>query len=286
MADRRRAEVFSFEETRRSRGSDPGAALDAIQLLLQDLIDAVQASAQQPTAPGAQHTDDQPASVTAPLIPGGAGGPIGPDAAVLLKNSIKCKSKFAKASAFTVQFGVDAVGGNPQATVAWTLGGNSITRVIDVVPGCSISGFAEHVNVTVSDNTDLSVAPAAPNPYNVTITISPNVRPTSGMPPIYTALPASNGANPIASGGTATFVVPPGANGLNVNGVSTGAAAQIRVDVYSSGAIGSTATKIQSYEVDSFTPGFIPLIGGAAQVQLTNEGGANAIVTAIFSVDG
>jgi hypothetical protein len=263
-----------------SDSSNAVQLLHAITLLLQDLNDTMQSSAD--AAANARNKadsiDDAPASVTGQLTPWGVQGPNGAPNA----NSIKCKSLFRKASAFSVQFGLDNLSGTPQASVSWTLGGNTITRVFDVTPGCSISGFAEQVNVTVIENSSYGTVPSAV-PYNVTIIISPNTRARTAVPPVYTALLAKQ-VNAGAS--AATIAVPLGANGLNVNGVSSGAAAQIRVDIYTTGTIGENATKIGSYEIDTYNPGFIPFMAGAGQVVISNEGGSLALITAVFSIDG
>ena len=88
------------------------------------------------------------------------------------------------------------------------------------------------------------------------------------------------------SAATETIAVPLGASGVQVHGVSAGGSASLRVDLYSTGDIGTTAVKIDSYETDTLSTGFVPLVAGVAQIQITNEGGSAAVVSAVFSIDG
>ena len=96
--------------------------------------------------------------------------------------SIKCKANFPRATPVTVTFGVDSLGVLPQATIEFKLGGNSITRQMDMTPGCSISGFAEQVNVACTDLTAGGYG-TPPAEYDVTITIAPGTRPTTAVHP-------------------------------------------------------------------------------------------------------
>ena len=270
----RRSEVVDLRAER-----SIGPMFSAIQLLLGDLIDAVQALGEK--------NDDKlsvdgglPWSVTGQLTPTGIGNADYP----ATPNAVRCKAIFSKAQPVTVQFSLDALGAFPQATVSWRIGGNTTTRTIDVTAGCSISGFAEQVDVVVSDQTNRPLYLAAVNPYNCTITISPGTRPTSAVSPVYTGAVAAN----LNNGATKVVQVPLGASGVQVYGVSGGGAAQLRVDHYTSGTIGGSpaAVKINSAEIDSYVSGFQPLIAGVSQIQITNEGAAPAVVTVVFSIDG
>ncbi len=281
MAARRSEAADIFGERRSSGGGSTSAQLDAIALLLQDLIDGVQGISDQ----NSQNSDSSRA-FGEDMLPQSFSGPLStaalsPTHAVANQESVKCKANFGKAMPVTVQFDLDVVGVVPQAIVSWKVGGNTIVRTMDVTPGSSISGFADQVNVSVTDITAGGYG-EAPATYNVTITISPGTRPATSLPPIYTALTANN----LNSGSSQVVSVPLGTKGLMVYGVSAGGAASLRVDQYSAGIIGTDAFIINRVEVDSTQIGFIPLSAGAAQINITNEGGAIAVVTCLFAVDG
>jgi hypothetical protein len=239
-----------------------------IQLLLIDLIGAVKAL----DIHGKDKLDigieELPWAATGALISGGQG-------------ALKARARFGKATALTVSFGLDVLGAVPQATIAWRIGGSTILRQVDVTSGCSISGFAEEVTVSVADQTTFA-SPPAPVSYNVSITISPGTRPTTAVPPVFTGFNATS----ILAAGTKTVAVPLGASGVAVYGTMGTGGATIRVDHYSAGTIGGTATKIASFEVDSASVGFIPMMAGVEQIQVTNEGGSAATVSCFFSIDG
>ncbi len=195
---------------------------------------------------------------------------------------LKCATQFKHASAFTVQFDVSVLGAFAQATVEWRLGGSIIQRQCDVAAGVTISGFAESVSVSVADITNLGTYAGSSTPYNVTVTIAPIARPTTAVPPVYTAQVATA----LNAGATTGYIqVPNGANGVMVYGVSAGNAATLNVDHYTGGT-GLDPVAINSTNVSSLVTGFIPLIAGVSQLKITNEGAAQALVSVIFSVDG
>jgi hypothetical protein len=91
------------------------------------------------------------------------------------------------AGVYTVQFGVLAQAGmykkvNPVARVIWSAEGNSITRKLSVVDGSSISGIADHVAVSVTDETTIIDEGGGGAEYSVTILAAPFPRPSRGVP--------------------------------------------------------------------------------------------------------
>jgi len=96
---------------------------------------------------------------------------------------------FEETGSYTVQFNVlgkdeSATAGTriTRAQISWTVNGNLIHRFIDVVNGTSITGFADSVNVAVSD---FSQGPISP--YTVTIMVAKGSRPTTQQAPFLNA---------------------------------------------------------------------------------------------------
>lgn len=73
----------------------------------------------------------------------------------------------------------------PTAEIIWSLGGNTTRRVVSVFNGMSISGTAEHVNVRVSDETDL-LNITQQQKYDVVIMVAKGLRAPTGQPATYT----------------------------------------------------------------------------------------------------
>lgn len=262
-------DLFREDRARRRRGlsgQDAESMFDALHLLLGDLITAVEnigGKSQQLL------NSDQPGAATWSLTTGGA------TPGNALPNATKCRWQFEKATAFTVQFAIDTLGANPQATVTWYRGGQQITREIDVAAGTSISGFGESVSVVVADQTNVNLIPGSFS-YNVTATISPGTRPPGSNPPIFTAF---YGQNLVAGATTSNLTIPFGATGVRVYGVSGGQTAQLSI------AVGGTQAAMGPGLPEM--GGFIPISSYATGVTVTNQGSGTAHgVTVVFAIDG
>jgi hypothetical protein len=72
----------------------------------------------------------------------------------------------------------------PVATISWALAGNQFTRKVSVFDGASITGCAEHVTVSLSDETDpLDLTDVTD--YIASISVAAGVRGPTGLPPTY-----------------------------------------------------------------------------------------------------
>lgn len=71
-----------------------------------------------------------------------------------------------------------------RALVVWSVEGNSVRRIIDVVNGTSISGTAQAVDVSVYDDSNIVSTDVVP--YTVSVQTAPGTRPSVQQPPNYT----------------------------------------------------------------------------------------------------
>ena len=201
-------------------------------------------------------------------------------------NTVNMQQAFEDTGAYTVQFSVngrDESGSAgtriPKAVISWTVNGNTIHRKIDVVNGTTISGIADSVNVSVSDN---SISPAALSPYDVTIMVAPGTRASVQQPPYLTgpvvALPAGAGAAsqqiPQDAGITSVFVtVAPQ--------VADGAVPEFDALVQQASGGGI----LKSY--DPRQAEWVPLAAGTTNIVLRTGAAAPATVWSItFGIDG
>jgi len=207
---------------------------------------------------------------------------------------------------YTIQFFVSqpsTVGFiNPQAEISWSVEGNTIRRVVSVTNGVSVSGVGQAAKVVVRDQTPQGIGGITYGiTYDVSVTIAPGSRPTTGQPPL------NNAASGIVLGGGATVLTP--------FSVAPGALGDIDIAVpVNAGAISYYATAVPSdlsaltpgvafvQQVDSsntprrindlaITTGFIPLVPEAVALILINNyppgpGVPNLTMTVSFGIDG
>lgn len=191
---------------------------------------------------------------------------------------VTMQARFSAAEEITVQIDNQAPGSDvtafATATVTFIIDGNPLIRTFDVAAGVSISCVAEAVHVSVTDSTP------AGNPkgvaYGILMTAAVMPRPTTASPPILTGLtpePVANGAT------TANVRVPNGANGVIVFASSSSAVALALNEVTANGATTVLSTTVLPGQVT-------PLVAGAGEVNVTNQGSASAIISIAFTIDG
>jgi hypothetical protein len=225
-------------------------------------------------------------SLTADLVVGNA-----------LKNpSFQC---MLQPFAHTVQFGLDSIEYPPglpappinfavpprvEATVVWSVAGNSVTRKLIVGPGSSISGAGESVRVSMRDASEPGIFPfgfGLPS-YKVSAQVVPGTRSTN-VRPTYQPTTADLGTFLLGAGGTSAFIPVPqdiGATSVLVL-MSRGAAiGLVRVEqLYIAGG-----GLIRAYDPMVFSD-FVPL---APQVGLviTNGEAYPIQFSIIYGIDG
>ena len=98
---------------------------------------------------------------------------------------------------YTVQFRISAQtaldGSNnvgnvtPTARIQWSIGGNTVQRIISIYDGASLTGVGDHVRVDVYDETNPNdIAPGYEQKYLVAVTVSEGERGANKQPPTYT----------------------------------------------------------------------------------------------------
>lgn len=115
---------------------------------------------------------------------------LGPNAGVSLQ------ANFDESDVYTAQFFIgpvppDAAFGagefiRARAEVTWSVEGNFVRRVIDVVNGASITGVAQGVKIRIFDDSVYSTAKPAIN-YDVSASVSRGARSSVQQPPVYSA---------------------------------------------------------------------------------------------------
>ncbi len=170
-----------------------------------------------------------------------------------------------------------------EATIQWRVGGNTITRVIMVVDGVSISGLAESVTITVRDRTIRS-APPQNAPYFVSILVAQGSRPAHSNPPVLQADENSGGPVSIAIAGTASFTIPPKSGVKSVRGFVWGLAGV---------ALSNDAVLIRQFAPGAsdtiganYDEGWIPICTDAETIFVDNNSGQIVNVTILYGIDG
>lgn len=180
----------------------------------------------------------------------------------------------------------------PVATISWALGGNQFVRKVSVFEGATITGCAEHVTVTLSDETDpLDLTDITD--YSVAIAVAEGVRGPTGLPPVYqTYLNHSGivayGSVIIAASDTFEVDVPQGA-GVNsvmvtqsLNALSTlGSLPNIVVQQ----DWGTPPAELKSYEPQIYT--FVPIAASCKSILLVNnDTEASCTFSVTWGIDG
>lgn len=129
------------------------------------------------------------------------------------------QANFSKAEYYTVQFTVEPPTGASDgiyaatATIAWTVEGNNVYRIVSIGNGVAISGTGEAISVTVNDVTP-NVGQAPGFEYKVNIQVSPGTRANISQPPTY--MRGSDQQVPILGDSFALIDVPQNAGVVSV----------------------------------------------------------------------
>lgn len=191
---------------------------------------------------------------------------------------------------YTVQIG--ALYPNPQqglnpiiaeATIRWSVAGNTVTRRVTVGQGVSISASAQAVTVSVKDVTNLL---GTADVYNIIITVAPGVRPDNGIPPIL--YPTPNFTNLVVLGPANVWNVPIPTN-------SGAVAVQVTIADQAGGIVADNQVVV---EVRAAAPinqlricdprdlEWIPIPPGATTIRVNNISAVPVFVTMCFAIDG
>jgi hypothetical protein len=171
-----------------------------------------------------------------------------------------------------------------EASIVWSIEGNSIKRLISVSNGSSITGVAQGVRIVVSD---VTTTPSSPpillgQSYFVGITVAPGVRGSDSIPPVlvrqsivFVVLAASNIDIPLPLEAGAKSVLVTVAD-LAGTAIPDQGARVAQSD--------SSSSALAMYDPRAF--GFCPLVPGTVKINVANLTASTQVYTVIFGIDG
>lgn len=206
--------------------------------------------------------------------------------------SVSCQKPYTDESdVYTVQFGITLpvvngviVGVRPQARISWSVADGTVTRLIDVGPGTSISGPAQAVKVALFDSTIAGPMGSAGTPYNCSIQIAKGCRPTN------TAGPTLSGGfyGTTGGGSVGPLVIDQSAGIVSVmvtygSGPGLAAPGAGIIQVVEDDGVNVTQTWFASQD----HPEFVPLAPNTRRITINNvSASTNASVGVTYGIDG
>lgn len=150
----------------------------------------------------------------------------------------------------------------PRAEIVWSVGGNSIRRVIDCTDGASLSGTAEGVAVNVYDDSNITFSPVVP--YVVSIQVAKGTRPAIQQPPTY-SLPITL----LGVDAQVEVLIPSDIGAISLAAVVVPSTIGTPIPDYSIRVQQSSGTTIRKM-YDPRQEFWVPLIAGVDRIQLTS----------------
>jgi hypothetical protein len=206
---------------------------------------------------------------------------------------VTMQANFPFSGVYTVQFSVASPPSGVYravALVAWTVEGNTITRLIDIGNGVSISAPAQAVRVIVNDMTTTALGGTAGETYGVTVSATRGVRAVTGLPLTLRATSPSGDiqAFTIAPGATATFTIPQDAGVLGVEVTASVDVAATIADLIIAqvNTAGATRFKLYKYVDPGSGVGFVSITPLATSIQVTNIGPDPTVVSLTWAIEG
>jgi hypothetical protein len=206
---------------------------------------------------------------------------------------LSLQRQFKRPGMYVVQFSMERP--NPQnpavtvvsaeAFIEWAVAGNTTTRRISLLPGCSIAGNAESVRVVVRDISAPAVFPdVIAEEYRVGILVTPGVRADVQQPP---QLISGVNQTSILNGALASFNVPQDAGviSVHVDVASVAGAAILDQGI----KVDHVSDTVASFVLKSYEPRdcvWCPLAPGTRVVRVHNRSGATFVCRVTFGIDG
>lgn len=224
---------------------------------------------------------------------GGGWSSSGPITIQNTQTGVKLAVDFPKSGQYTVQFGVEPAidpatqlpyASDTQATISWSVAGNTVQRVVSVGNGVSVSGTGQAVTVVVRDVTVNTSAPAGTK-YNVSVQVSPGTRASNGHPAILISpLSRTQLAPAPGPGEFVIFDIPANSGVISVE-VEAGdpVVGGTPMDVVISQFSGANVYKTYTYS----GPVFVPVAPSATKLIISNQNAADAVdVSVTWGIDG
>ena len=178
-----------------------------------------------------------------------------------------------------------------KALVQWSVEGSTVTRIMNIVDGASITGVAQGVNVFAFDATQEVKVESSPFgvPYQVTAQVSKGVRATNKQPPILVpGAPSLIGSVLIdATDPPVSVPIPQGAGVISVY-VTVGFSASPEPDSNSiqvQQQFALTLFSTKTYDPRDF-PDWVPISPGADTIFLVNNSAQEVVFSITFGIDG
>jgi hypothetical protein len=204
---------------------------------------------------------------------------------------------------YTVQLNVNPLRGDidpisglvkvsrPRAEVIWSVKGNGVRRLFDVVDGASITGQAEAVKVKIFDTIDQEPGnPVAPNiSYPVSIQVTKGIRAVSERPILQGINYTDSAGNPLVSYQDVTMI--PG-DFVRFQIPQDAGVTSFQYQLVTSNPLTNITMAVQDYSGNflRYSPEnsgtWLPIRSGASEIFIRNNGAANCFASVFFGIDG
>ena len=185
---------------------------------------------------------------------------------------------------------VIGTGVRTQAEILWTVEGNIVRRVVDVLDGTAVSGEAQGVAINIYDYSNV----ATNLTYQVACTVAPGVRGDSGQPPTLRPLGTrasdgvvfTYGCNLVAAN-VVNYDVPPNVGAISacIQAINdAGAAALLDPEVIISCL--SPAGNVLTRYGNKLTGTFQPLPANTATISVRNRSADTINVNCVLGIEG
>jgi hypothetical protein len=212
---------------------------------------------------------------------------------------VTCQANFEEnPTNYTIQFGIQKAAPDqiiqPQAEVIWSVEGNSVRRLVNVVNGLSIMGTGQAVKISMWDNLRDGQGGFTPDePYIGSVQVSPGSRASLDHPP--TLIPDSfivtgddeaiyNGAVTLFPGGSVAFPITDNAGVVSVMPWFSGNSDVLDGDVYFN--IGNNTDAYFEFN-PARAPIWVPVTAACSRIFMRNDSASETITVGIvFGIDG
>lgn len=213
------------------------------------------------------------------------------------KKVVTLQQNFPRPDNYTIGFslgsqgtGANAVFSRAEALIEWIVAGNSVRRRVSIIDGCSVTGTAEAVNVTMRDVTDPAlITIPTPSKYTAFAQVSRGTRGGNIQPPILYA-----GEFLVPVGGAVVVPVPLDAGIISVK-IELLAINPAQIPIppgtanISQQFIGAVTKEFSTTDLTIAYENWIPIVPGINSLLLDNQapgGPPNYKFTVVFGIDG
>lgn len=202
-------------------------------------------------------------------------------------------ANFPKSGEYTIEFNLIANPGSNQpiqavAMVKWSVEGSTVTRLLNIADGASISGVAQGVTVFAYDATvPVNGGEVSPVAYVVTAQVAKGVRGTNKQPPTLIPPNSLAGRVDVEPASTVLVPIPAGAGVISVY-VTAGFIGSPEPDsnaIFVTQVFGAIPFTAKQYDPRDF-PDWVPLAAGVDAIGLRNNSGAEVLFSVQFGIDG